>query len=79
MANNAIILLEQLQSEALSAQSTDDVAHVTSDYNAAQASNQLPTQADIVNAQQDRTTLQARMSATNAQAAAGLQQCNAIH
>ncbi len=77
-ANNAIVMLEQLQSNALSVQSTADVTSVTNSYNAALASKQLPSQNDVTNAQQTRTTLQSTLAADNAQASASLQQCNAL-
>ena len=77
LANNAIITLEALQSRALSAQSTSDVSSITSAYNAAKAAGNIPTQGDVTNAQQNRTTLQSQMNSLNQQTQASLQQCNA--
>ncbi|MEI6864000.1 MAG: hypothetical protein WCK46_01330 [Candidatus Adlerbacteria bacterium] len=77
-ANNSIIVMQQLQSQALSAGSTADVNSVTATYNTTRNSGKIPTQNDVVNAQQNRTTLQSQMNALNQQTAVKLQQCNAF-
>jgi hypothetical protein len=77
LANNAIVLLGQLESAALSAQSSSDVSSVTSSYNSAQAAGEIPSQADVTNAQQNRTTLQSQMATLNTQTQAKLAQCYA--
>ncbi len=79
LANNAIVLLESLQNRALSVGSASDVSAVQSDYNSAKVSGKLVSQTDVVNAQQNRTTLQAQMSSLNAQTSASLTQCHAVH
>ena len=76
--NVAIIALQQLQSRVLSASSGADISAIQSDYNAAKASGQFPTGADVTNAQQNRVTLQSQMSTISQQANTSLQQCNAI-
>lgn len=78
MANQAIIFLQDLQSSVLSAQSTSELSSISGQYSAAKATGQIPTKADITNAQQNRTTLQGQMSTINTQTTTGLQQCNAI-
>ncbi|MDQ5955337.1 MAG: hypothetical protein QG621_340 [Patescibacteria group bacterium] len=77
-ANNSISTLEQLQSAALSAASTDDTDTVTSQYQSAKGRGQIYTQNDVTNAQQNRTSLQAQLNTLNQQTAAGLQQCYAF-
>ncbi len=77
--NLAIVTLEQLESRALSVTSSSELAAVQSDYGSAKAAGQFPTQADVTNAQQNRTTLQSQMAVTSQQATLSLQQCNAIH
>lgn len=76
-ANSAITLLEELESSALSAASTDDVNATTNQYHSAQSQGQLISQTDLTTAQQNRTTLQSQMDALNQQTALGLQQCHA--
>lgn len=78
LANNAISVLEQLQSRTLSAGSTNDLNAITADYNANKAAGIFPTQTDLNNAQQSRTTLQSQLSITNNQTQTSLQQCYAI-
>lgn len=78
LANNAISVLEQLQSRTLSAGSTNDLSAITADYNANKAAGIFPTQTDLNNAQQSRTTLQSQLSITNNQTQTSLQQCYAI-
>lgn len=78
LANAAIVALQNLQSRALSAASADDVAGIQSDYDLAKSSGQLVTQNDVVNAQQNRTTLQSQMSVLSQQTNSSLAQCNAI-
>ncbi len=63
--NNKIAQLQQLQTEALNVSSSADVATLNSDYAAAQASGGFATSADVTTAQQNRTALQAEMSAQN--------------
>ena len=76
--NVAIIALQELQSRVLSVSSGSDLSSIQSDYNAAKASGQFPTGADVTNAQQNRVTLQSQMSTISQQANDSLQQCNAI-
>jgi hypothetical protein len=77
--NTAIVTLTQLQSRALSVTSSSELSSVQSDYSSSKAAGLFPTQADVTNAQQNRTTLQSQMSVTSQQATLSLQQCNAIH
>ncbi|MBY0472952.1 hypothetical protein K2Q00_01530 [Patescibacteria group bacterium] len=76
--NVAIVALQQLESRVLSASSGSEVSAIQNDYNAAKASGQFPTAADVTNAQQNRVTLQSQMSTISSQANDSLQQCNAI-
>lgn len=79
LANNAIVLLQNFESQALSAGSTSDINSITTSYNSAKSSGQIPTQTDVTNATQNRTTLQSQLSALNSQTTASLTQCNASH
>jgi hypothetical protein len=76
-ANSVVTFLVELQSEALSAGSLEDIASVRSRHQDARNSGNLLSQADIVNAQQDRTTLQNQMLVLNQQTSAQRQECNA--
>jgi len=76
--NEVITRLVELQGRVLSAGSMSDLEAVRNERAAAQAQGTLVTQADITNAQQDRTTLQSQLTSINQQATAGLTQCNAV-
>ncbi len=77
-ANQAIAVLQDLQSRTLNVVTPQDVAAVQAAYTQAQGSGALFTQADVTNAQQDRTTLQANLANRNATTQSDLQQCNAL-
>lgn len=77
-ANTAIATLEQLMSRALSAASTAETTSISTAYNAAKSSGQILSQADVVTAQQNRTTLQAQLGAINQQTGTKLTQCYAF-
>jgi hypothetical protein len=77
LANNAIVLLSDLQSRAMSANSTGDINSIAADYGTDKAAGKIPTQTDVTNAQQNRTTLQSQMNTLSQNASAELQQCNA--
>lgn len=77
-ANNSIVLINQFESRALSAGSSDEITAIQSEYTNAKNSGQIFTAADVVSAQQDRTTLQSQLNTLNQQTAAGIQQCNAF-
>jgi hypothetical protein len=79
LANESIVILEQLESRALSSGSTFDINNIRDDYNAAKGSGKLVTQNDVVLSQQNRTTLQSQMSVLSQQTSVSLQQCYAAH
>lgn len=76
-ANAAIAALQTMQTQTLSITSTANVTTIQNEFNAAAASGQLLTQADVTQAQQDRTTLQSNLATQNSQTAANLAQCQA--
>ncbi len=76
-ANATIVALQSLQTQTLAVTSTADVTAVSNNLNAAAASGQLITAADVTQAQQNRTTLQSQLAATNQQTANNLQLCQA--
>lgn len=78
-ANTAIAILQELQSRTLNVQSTADVDAITADLNAAQAAGKLLSQNDITTAQQDRTTLQAKLATDSTSVSSQLTQCYAFH
>lgn len=77
LANTSIVALQTLQNRALSVGSAADIAAIQRDYNAMKAAGQLVTQNDLINAQQNRTSLQSQMSATSQQNTVSLNQCYA--
>ena len=77
-ANGAISELQQLESAALSVNSTADVANITSQFTAAQSSGTLVSSNDLTNAQQNRSTLQSTLGVTTQGAQTELAQCNAF-
>ena len=77
-ANQAIAVLQDLESRDLNVVTPQDVSAVQAAYTQAQGSGVLLTQADVTNAQQDRTTLQANLTNRNATTRDALQQCNAL-
>ncbi len=77
-ANTAITVLQGLQTNALNVASLADVQTLTNSYTQAKAAGQLLTQADVVSAQQDRTTLQANLASINANTTSQFNQCNAF-
>jgi hypothetical protein len=78
-ANTAIATLQDLQTKTLGVASTADVTAVKTALSADDAQGLLIAQADVTQAQQDRSTLQAQLSSLNTSTAAGLQQCYAFH
>lgn len=76
-ANNGIVALQELQTRAINVTSAADVASVTADYQSALNSGVLISQSDVTSAQQNRTTLQSRLSVRNQQTNAEIQQCYA--
>lgn len=77
-ANSAIAQLQELETQVISVTSAADVAAAKAAYQSVLASGALITQADVTQAQQDRTSLQSALSSQNAQTATSLQQCNAF-
>lgn len=76
--NAQIAELNQFQLQISSAATQADVANVTTSYNAAVAAGSFASQTDVTTAQQNRTTLQAQMSALAGQAQSQLTQCQAL-
>lgn len=76
--NAEVATIEQLQTEALSIASTDDVTTLTNNYTAAQSTTPFIAAADVTTAQQNRTTLQSSLANTNAAAQSSLSQCQAL-
>lgn len=76
-ANTAITQIEQIQSQALLARNVTDVRAAAQALYSAQTSGSIITQTDVVNAQQNRATLQAEMTSLNQQTSIGLNQCYA--
>ena len=77
-ANQGIALLQDLQTQTINVASAADVSAVKSRFNDALASGAIISQADVTNAQQDRTTLQSYLAGRNSATSADLQQCNAL-
>ncbi len=77
-ANQSIALLQDLQTQTINVASAADVSAVKSRFNDALASGAIISQADVTNAQQDRTTLQSYLAGRNSATSADLQQCNAL-
>ncbi len=78
-ANLAIAKIQQLQTNALSAQSLTDVQTVAAQFTTAQNSGVLITQAEVTSAHQNRTTLQSEMASQNSQTSVELAQCYAFY
>ena len=76
--NAEIATIQQLQSEALTIGSTANVQTLTNNYTTAQSAQPFIGSADVTTAQQNRTTLQSQLAATNTTTAAGLAQCQAF-
>jgi len=76
-ANVAITQVQQLQSQALAASSVADVRAATQALAQAEANGALISSADVVLAQQNRTTLQSEMLSVNQQTNIQLTQCYA--
>jgi len=76
-ANAAIAQIQQIQSQALLATNVTGVRAAAQALYNAQTSGSIITQTDVVNAQQNRTTLQSEMAAINQQTSIGLNQCYA--
>lgn len=77
-ANEAIVAIQNLQTQTLQITSTGDLSTVQANFDSASASGQLVSNADVTQAQQDRTTLQGQLATTNTQTAANLAQCKAV-
>ncbi len=77
-ANTGIATLQDLQTQAIGVTSAADVAAVKAAYQQALTTGGIVTDADVTNAQQDRTTLQSALTQRNAQTANELQQCYAF-
>jgi hypothetical protein len=75
--NSAIASLNQFELQVSSAASDADVSNVTASYNAAVSAGTFPSQTDLTTAQQNRTTLQSQLAATNTATATSLAQCQA--
>lgn len=76
-ANTAIARIQQIQSQALLATNVAGVRAAETLLTQAETSGTLITTADVTLAQQNRTTLQAEMAATNQQTSLQLNQCYA--
>ncbi|MDP9040587.1 MAG: hypothetical protein M3N30_01320 [Bacteroidota bacterium] len=77
-ANNAIAVLEQLQTQVLNASSNSQVQTLQTQYASDIANGLVLTTSDLTTAQQDRTTLQAQMNSINQDAGAQLTSCYAF-
>jgi len=77
-ANAAVVAIQQLQSNALTATTLKEVQAVQAQYTAAQNAGTLVTQADVTAAQQDRQTLQSEMAGLSQTTNASLTQCYAF-
>lgn len=77
-ANAAVAMIEQLQTNALSATTLSQVQTVQGQFSAAQNSGVLISQATVTSAQQDRQTLQSEMTGLNQSTAAQITQCYAF-
>ncbi len=73
--NASIGTLEGLQSQSLSAISTDETTAVSDALAAGKASGTIITQDGLQNAQQNRSTLQAQMASLSTQTSTNLKQC----
>lgn len=77
-ANTVITILQGLQTRALTAASLSDVQRLSADYQAAKADGRILTQADVTFSQQQRASLQTRLTSLNGDIARGLAQCHAF-
>jgi hypothetical protein len=79
-ANTSITTLQMLQTNLLTATVASDVSAVQGNFNSIKASGtpHIYTSADVVTAQQDRTTAQSNLANINTDTSAKLQQCNAL-
>lgn len=77
-ANAAIALLQDAQTQLLSAGSTAQVKSIENALIAAGNAGQIISTAEVTAAQQNRTTLQGELAALNTQTATYLQQCYAF-
>ena len=77
-ANSAITKLQDMQSQALSTLSTDELTSITSNYRGALSAGQIYTQVDVTSAQQDRNTLQSQLGTLNQHTSSSLKQCYAF-
>ena len=78
IANSAIALLQQLQTQVLNANSASDVQTVQTTYTTDQSNGSLITVTDLTTAQQNRTTLQSQLATINQDTSTQLQQCYAF-
>jgi hypothetical protein len=76
--NQAIALLQDLQTQVISVVTPADVVTVQNRYQQALSGGTIPSQAEVTNAQQDRASLQSALQIRNQQTASELQQCNAF-
>ncbi|MGC9602433.1 MAG: hypothetical protein ABSE76_01680 [Minisyncoccia bacterium] len=76
--NNAIATLNQFALQISSAASDADVSTATASYNAAVSAGTFPSQTDLTTAEQNRTTLQSSLAATNTSTQSSLEQCQAL-
>lgn len=76
-ANTTLTYVQQIQTQALAATNLTEVEAAADAFLQAEATGNLITNTDIINAQQDRTTLQSEMLAVNQQTSVGLSQCYA--
>jgi len=77
-ANAAIACIQDLQTRTLGITSTADVRAIADAYNTEVTNGNILLEADVVQAQQDRTALQSELAARNQQTSAELQQCYAF-
>jgi hypothetical protein len=77
-ANAAIATLQDLQTRTLNVGSTADVTALQTELSSDDAQGEIIEQADVTQAQQDRSTLQVQLSSLNTSTASQLQQCNAF-
>lgn len=76
-ANEVITLLQGYQTRVLQITTLAQATAVQNEITAAQAAGQLIATTDVTTAQQDRTTLQTELAATNSQTDVSITQCRA--
>jgi hypothetical protein len=78
LANNALAEVTVLQTRALNATTLGDVQTIQTQLQKDKTNNKLYTQSDVNKAQQDRTTLDTQLTATNTDTASKINQCDAF-